>query len=830
MVRRLFAVLVVTASAAVGQEPRPLTVDDVIALQQIRRVAISPDGEWTAVVIKRPGGPVTEGDDAYTDVWLLSRHGGAARNLTGSLETRISWWNPVWSPDGSRLALLSSTHEHDVKVYIWTMQSGTLHQLTDRDADLHATTEEEQDRPIVWIDSSTLLYAAWPVGIRPSSVRGSNKTSQQLAPMDWAKTEAGIEPAVSVLESGRTMPPEPQGQLLLVNVNSGQYRVVADGNFWQIIVSPTKRYAALVADAGRVWPSPTRRLLYDAQFLSSIRHSRLGIVRLDSVVPAHWVPDIIDPAIRNGSAVPHAWSSDGSMIAVVGKGEADAWFATTGFVVSATGAVRRISDRTLDITATAWAGNRFVMLMGRKTPFATAPTDTNRRDWWVVDAKSEATANANSPITEALTDVPPEWSPTVDTTELLGVAEGRLLSLRVQGGTLSKPIAIDCPSVEQMIWPNGGGASNRSLTDFVVLAANGEVYRVAIDHPGATPIIRRIPRPSSDASLAAVDPTHHLAIFTASARTGTYLWTGDGASADFDRRLALNQHLRAIAVPKHMLITYTGDDGDTLKGMLVLPPNYVAGKRYPMITFVTPGVIVTDTLEAEVENQQLSFLNPALLPAHGYVLLVPSMPIAQGTTDPMLEVPKGVLPAVDEAIRIGVADPTRLGVLGTSMGGYATYDLTVYTHRFRAAVALAAPADLASFYGTINPESRYTDFGYQALNMPGMLESGMGHMGDSPWGNLWRYARNSPYYYAERVDTPIMIIQGDVDYIPIQQSEEFFTALFRLGKRAKFVRYWGESHAIYRSPANVRDLWSRIYGWFDEELDIKGHSPLLLAR
>ena len=60
-----------------------------------------------------------------------------------------------------------------------------------------------------------------------------------------------------------------------------------------------------------------------------------------------------------------------------------------------------------------------------------------------------------------------------------------------------------------------------------------------------------------------------------------------------------------------------------------------------------------------------------------------------------------------------------------------------------------------------------------------------------------------------------MIVQGDMDYVTINQGEEFFTALYRQHKRARFVRYWGEGHVL-ESPANIKDLWQRMYAWFDE--------------
>jgi dipeptidyl aminopeptidase/acylaminoacyl peptidase len=80
------------------------------------------------------------------------------------------------------------------------------------------------------------------------------------------------------------------------------------------------------------------------------------------------------------------------------------------------------------------------------------------------------------------------------------------------------------------------------------------------------------------------------------------------------------------------------------------------------------------------------------------------------------------------------------------------------------------------------------------------------------------YLRNSPLSYVERVETPVMIIHGDLDVaVPIEQAEQFFSALYRQNKRARFLRYWGEGHVL-DSPANIQDMWQRIYAWLDEFL------------
>jgi dipeptidyl aminopeptidase/acylaminoacyl peptidase len=82
----------------------------------------------------------------------------------------------------------------------------------------------------------------------------------------------------------------------------------------------------------------------------------------------------------------------------------------------------------------------------------------------------------------------------------------------------------------------------------------------------------------------------------------------------------------------------------------------------------------------------------------------------------------------------------------------------------------------------LDPNSKLGDFG-QVWSM------GQGHMMNPPWKDLGRYIRNSPITYVDRVETPLLIIQGDMDFVPIQQGEEFFQALYKQGKRAQFARY-----------------------------------------
>jgi dipeptidyl aminopeptidase/acylaminoacyl peptidase len=210
-------------------------------------------------------------------------------------------------------------------------------------------------------------------------------------------------------------------------------------------------------------------------------------------------------------------------------------------------------------------------------------------------------------------------------------------------------------------------------------------------------------------------------------------------------------------------------------------------------------------------------LNLQLLSAHGYVVFMPSMPLPKygELSDPYLELSKGVLPGLAKLVNIGVGDPERLGVMGQSTGGFSTFGLITQIDLFKAAVALAGFSDLVSFYGTFDARLRYQRTADEDPFRVWDLETR--GLGGPPWNDMQRYIRNSPISYVDRVHTPVLIIHGDLDPVPIEQDEEFFSALHRQNKRAVFVRYWGEDHVL-TSPANVRDMWTRIYKWLDSLL------------
>jgi dipeptidyl aminopeptidase/acylaminoacyl peptidase len=285
-----------------------------------------------------------------------------------------------------------------------------------------------------------------------------------------------------------------------------------------------------------------------------------------------------------------------------------------------------------------------------------------------------------------------------------------------------------------------------------------------------------------------------------------------------------NLWVRSVRTGHARAITYTALDGKVLTAWLLLPAADSMGSlahRLPVVTIIYPGTTYSERTPLDLSVFHDDFEHPQLFAALGYAVLLPSMPVdPQRQASSINDLAAGVLPVVDTLIARGIADSNRIALLGQSAGGYATLGLISQTDQFRSAIASGAYVDLASAYGTFYGEFRYGDAGSatqaQLLRML-QFERGVFGAPGAPWEVPDWYRSASPITYVARVHTPVMLIKGDADFVPTQQAEEYFTALYRQGKRAAFVRYAGEGHTI-AARANVLDMWSRIDRWLRETM------------
>jgi dipeptidyl aminopeptidase/acylaminoacyl peptidase len=257
------------------------------------------------------------------------------------------------------------------------------------------------------------------------------------------------------------------------------------------------------------------------------------------------------------------------------------------------------------------------------------------------------------------------------------------------------------------------------------------------------------------------------------------------------------------------LIGWQDLDGGTLHGALILPAGPPPSPGFPLIVKVYGGEDVSADLNRfgfapdPVENLHV-------LTTRGYAVLLADSKVRVGT--PMLDLLKTVMPGVDRAISLGLADPDRLGIMGHSYGGYSALALVVQSGRFKAAVVRAGFGDLIGAYGQLGPDG--TNY------MLPWAEQGQGRMGATLWEARARYVENSPIFYLDRVTAPLLIIHGGTDRnVPPFLADEVFSGLRRLGKAVEYVRYAGEGHWEGEwSLPNQIDYLKRVVAWFDSHL------------
>ena len=282
-----------------------------------------------------------------------------------------------------------------------------------------------------------------------------------------------------------------------------------------------------------------------------------------------------------------------------------------------------------------------------------------------------------------------------------------------------------------------------------------------------------------------------------------------------------NAWARQVETGRAESIAYTSASGQALTGWLLYPPSYLRTRKLPIVTIVYPGTTYGARVPSSFDILNDDFEHPQLFAAMGYGVLLASMPVSdERQASSFDQLTSGVLPLLDTIIARGIADSARIAILGQSSGGYAVLGLIAQTNRFRSAIASAAYSDIASDYGTFYGEYRYGDAGSpQRAQILRMLQHERGVVGapGPPWEHPEWYRANSPLSYVSRVRTPVMLIKGDADFVPLQDAEQFFTALYRQDKRVVLVRYAGEGHTI-AARANVLDLWRRFEAWLRETM------------
>jgi dipeptidyl aminopeptidase/acylaminoacyl peptidase len=809
MIVVLILVICISAVAQI-QELTPIlrvTPDDFISRLRIDGVTISPDHSMVAYVLWEPTASAVGYEHFTIDVWVRPIAPTAQPVDITNGGSKLNYFAPLWSPDGSRLAMVFLDEAGDYHPAIWDKAT---RQLTRFDA---IRIRNYPDMPrLSWVDNEQLIL----------SVTDRHNIDQ---PFGWLLTtyaERAYRGAVRAKEGKRTatvfesgIPLDasklPQESVALMRLD-GRLQMLGSGStLSDISVSPDQRYVAFLKQ--------TSKRPLDGDTVMTSDWWALG------PFGGAFSAEIVDMAgkvvpFQEGSAQyikPRTlkWSPDSKSLALMATAKDDP--VITHIYRGSVGETLSEIQLGAGITPKSFVWTNAGLLVAGEHAVGDRAAGTRRLDWWLVTS-----AGTSRLVTDDLKAVPASLSQIGAGSVLIGIAEGDVWRYDVEKSFWTNLTASFTPRVSNVsaleanvLQPRIAAPSTRDVLVTVGGSSNIEFY--SLDLGSGT--IRTVKRPSAMARPVAYDGAADVAVFLAVENTGTYLTVEQHGRVE--PILMVNQNLRQLALGQPRLITYRSLDGQQLKAWLLLPPDYKQGKRYPLVAYVYAGSEFGDTPPVAMTIDEGAL---QLLAARGYAVLMPSMPLApdEQVQDVYMELAKGVLPAVDEVISMGIADPKRLAVDGWSFGGYSVFGLVTQTTRFQAAIAGAGISDLISGWGTHSRLGR--DPGLSRVELPMMGRVGwewsQEHLGNPPWKDAARYVRNSPIFYADRMETPLLIVHGDLDSnIPIEQSEEFFTAMVRQGKRARFVRYVGEEHD-FSSPANIRDFWMQTYAWLDEFCDI----------
>ena len=255
------------------------------------------------------------------------------------------------------------------------------------------------------------------------------------------------------------------------------------------------------------------------------------------------------------------------------------------------------------------------------------------------------------------------------------------------------------------------------------------------------------------------------------------------------------------------LINWKADDGQQLDGLLYKPEGFDPEQKYPlMVYFYERNSDNLHSYHAPAAGR--SIINFSFYVSRGYVLFVPDIPYKVGEPGPSAA--NSVLPGVRNLIGQGYIDEQRIGMQGHSWGGYQTAYLVTQTDMFACAESGAPVSNMTSAYGGIRWGS--------GLSRMFQYERTQSRIGQNLWEARDKYIANSPLFFVDKINTPLLILHNDKDTaVPWYQGIELFVAMRRLEKPAWMLNYNDDPHWVM-SDENRKDFARRMQQFFDHYL------------
>ena len=742
-----------------GEEMNPLTLEDLLKFNTFVRhvpIDITSDGNWIAYntqnreQYKGGGGNTAYSktgvmiEMAYGTVWVTNTRTGEHRNLTPGWG---SSWAPRWSPDGTHLAFYADRMGKP-HLYVWNRESDDMQVFSSETVQTFFGFEVPKWTP----DGRFVLFksvSSTDMHFSDESLSDEPKTSYEpsfLEVWDWPKNRLQNRKDEST-PVNQPIVSEMLGQktldLVVADTKTGEtFSLMKGYMITSFDIASNGKYVAVTVHLGSETHT-TQHQIFDLYVLPLPKEvSEASSTEIEPLVQK----------IPIGDGITVSWSPDSKYVAWTTVGEGGKFASGKAYVVDVkTGIVRNLTEN-LDVYLThpyrppLWIGNSEALLC------------VNGYVWKVP---------LNSGVIQNLTENFGSFD------DVFYPSEGYT------------PWTVDDAII---IKTYDQGFYRLSLTDDTITLLHKDEHRHV--HAG---------RFRQDVA----EETGECVYVVESNQEPPNIWMSDATFGSPRQITDINPHLKTIDFGKSELIEWTLEDGQTVRGILVLPSEASEKDPVPMIVSVYAGGFRSHAFNRFAHGESVGGAHPGMFVSRGYALFLPDFPVQK--IEPYKQFSDVVLPGVDAAIATKKVDAQRLGVIGHSFGGYTVNVLITQTTRFKAAVASASASNLIS--------------GFLSSRHTGWYEAGQVGMGGPLWEFPQRYIDGSPVFHLEQVETPLLLIHGDQDFIPFEQAQEMFMGLARLEKEVVLLKYKEADHwhGIW-SNEKLADYWERVLNWFDEYL------------
>lgn len=821
----LAAVCDARAAPSSPRAKRPFTVDAFLQQRSWGPALIDPTGRWlvfgqTPSYDQMPDYGIeasSPGRQSFGEIRVTDLAASDAPRLLFEPEPQTVYRIQSFSPDGRCLALYAAS-PGTMNLALFELPTGQLRTLKE-------TPEfNSYETTLVWASQNEILYTALTDGQQAQDA--ARPYIGHWLYQAWNRSWQGQEPSVTETTSranGRLSEVR-SGRLVRASCRTGAAESIAQGYFTDLAASPDGRFVAGLRQQKILQP-PAEGVVTDDWTLRQLIVVDLGTGTSRAVGPELYVSaGSLAWSPMTGELGFFAWktetrSEQGKFYSHDPRSEKLRAWPTDGLDVALGFSYTRPGRRPDRV---AWLGRRMA-IFARRAPENEGGSSSEHRalagseevikregkgDWFLLSPEGRR-SNLTSEFA-AVSPIPVS----VTSKALYLLADGNIVRVSPDGRTVPVPIGIDgLVRANNPLQPQG-----------IALAAHaqGRSSYVFPDFAGSAERSATIVAPSEHARLMDGSARARLALFREDTDEGSrlLLQRAQGVPLEVGR---VNGYLAEFAKPEFRTVSYRVRNDRELHSGMFLPYGYEAGKRYPLVVVVYPGT-QSDAPPVSRIGDSFGFYAPQLIAANGYIVFFASTPGDLERTDqgPIAGMTDLVLAGVDALVTQGYADPDRIVLFGLSQGGLPALWLPTQTDRFKASVSINGWADM---------QTHYLDAGNFHMLYPDTIRpKGMGYydslsssaygIGRTPWQDADAYVRNSPVWQAHRINTPILLIHSDMDFgLEVGQYERMFNALYRLRKEARFVRYWGEGHGP-SSPANIRDLYRRMFAWFDEWADV----------